>query len=268
MDLGSDEEFNKRNSFYADRYNYTKDTCLDTCRQMTIVHRIGCCVPSLPCNPLGLAEIFGVQIPRNLTYCPTSEYDKNTTAAELIENLNLLPSHCEYRCPEPCQTISYHYTATFLEFPVEGNMFERNYFRQHGHSLGLQDNASSREIHEAIRSEVLKFEVDLESLEVDMTTIKTKYNLCDLFANIGGALSLYSGISIISQVVIFQLVIDLLIQLWLKTRNRQSSTRVGSEIQPAELLSREETEESGGKGGRFDEDIHQRFSFRRENAVL
>ena len=110
-----------------------------------------------------------------------------------------------------------------------------------------------REIHEAIRSELLKFEVDLESLEVAMTTIKVKYNWSDLFANIGGTLSLYSGISIITQAEIIQLFCDLLIQLWLKTRGGQSSTRVESKIRDCE---------------RLDEENHRRFSFRRDNTVL
>lgn len=208
----ADKAFNEKYSFYAVNYSYSKDACLETCRQVSIVQTLGCCLPPLPCNPLHLKEIFGIKLPGNLDYCDSSVYNKNKKANHLLENLHLLPAHCDYKCPYPCEEITYDHSSTLLEFPVENNDFERDYFEKYSSILGVSDNASTEEIHRAIRAEVLKFEIDLESLDVEKIETKAKYNWNRLISEIGGAIALFTGFSFITGFEIFHMVIDFSIQ--------------------------------------------------------
>ena len=214
-----------------------------------------------------------MELPGDLTYCDLADFQTNPELNHQIENLNLLPPHCEYKCPIPCEETQYKYTSTLLEFPVEDNNFERSYFNRHGHILGLGSNPSKREIHNAIREEVLKFEVDLESLDMESSVIKPKFDWVHLLSEIGGALGLYTGVSIISAFEIIQLSFDMIFTSWKrlwKKSGKRNIVQVKSAPTRREIVEErvDYVSETDGVLSISDRIGYDRIDFRREPSTM
>ncbi|KAF6024252.1 SCNN1D [Bugula neritina] len=161
--------------------------CYMTCIQRQIVEKCGCL-------SMQYAPIPGEVI------CDYYQY------YHCVVNFKTDIDSCS--CPLPCQESQYHHSISFSEWPaINFEDFWRSAMRMIG-VKSIQQGAATW-TRERIRSELVTVDFYFESLNYNVYIQRASMTLEDLIGSIGGHLGLWIGMSIISFMEVFELIVIL-----------------------------------------------------------
>lgn len=118
---------------------------------------------------------------------------------------------CFDLCPYECETVSFDLSTSYAQFP--SNLLYGYLIQQESYRLAdLFQVNSSREIsHEMLASRTLGVYIYFDKIATTEITESASVTVANLFADIGGHLGLFIGVSLLSFVELFQLLIDIII---------------------------------------------------------
>ena len=170
----------KRQNITYDRHN-----CFTLCKQMIVIENLGC---------------YDMRYPSLFDAKPCS--DKKSF--EKLKNIDLDLNKCENECPFECETTIYETDISYVDFP---NMYQFYYHKKdYDNSLNTffsNDNYSFNDFKQTIG----RFKVYFDPLTFKIISQSPSMTFSDLVANIGGALGLFLGISILSLVELIEMFI-------------------------------------------------------------
>ncbi|KAF6036229.1 SCNN1D [Bugula neritina] len=170
--------------------NYTQQACLKTCLQKGIIKECGCA------NAL-------YRSPPDVEIC---NVDKVTCLEEVEENL-LESDVCLGSCPIQCWESQYQHSISTSQWP--SNNYEpylEQTLKTRGKALKKMLEASDRD---GLREEFVKLEIYFDNLNFYRYKERPSMTFEDLIGNIGGHLGLWIGMSVISFVEVFELIVSL-----------------------------------------------------------
>ena len=163
------KKFNFITQFVDSNMNYSQQSCIDWCIQEDIVNKCGC----LDIESISLTKIVEKCYNKTQIYCLNEVYFNKTSSKT---------DKCFEHCPLEC----------------DGNWFD-TYF---SFSKIMFDNHMD---NETVISSKLKVNIFYESLEYVLTTELPSYGISLLISNIGGLMSLFMGLSLLS---LFEIIIS------------------------------------------------------------
>lgn len=248
------------------RYTNTFFSCLQVCKQRTIMERCGCKSSALPNIPFPNISFCGVILNwKNIleghtVYKPNDHVHITTLACEekvLLELSNDRSYEITCQCYQPCRETTYQKSVSLSYWPLEfyqlhalevfygkENLKNQSSFMNEAHTLleelgDLERLASKRNVSptddtqqllkesytlsekdkaerasDLIRQNLLRLNVYLEDLSVVEYRQLPAYGLADLFADIGGTLGLWMGISVLTIMELIELIIRLFFLLF------------------------------------------------------
>ncbi|XP_062611576.1 amiloride-sensitive sodium channel subunit alpha-like [Saccostrea cucullata] len=200
---------------------YTIPACLKLCRQREIISQCQC-IPSTSYIKIGNTD--------SLPLCSNST-DASRCEEFLVFKLenNLLDCNCR----SPCRQIIYDTSLSGRAWPSQKFLKEnimadicdgsRNWFFAQECNKVLQNYATESEI-ESLSGNFLKAVIYYEDLNYEEIREEPMYDGFQLISDVGGALGLFMGASIMSFVEIFQFFIELLNFLRSKVFRRPTSS--------------------------------------------
>lgn len=179
-------------------FTYTRRNCITFCQQMLIIEKIGCADLRLP-NIL------------NATSCTTPEQ------FQMLENISEtglnLPSCFEY-CPYECDSVYFSLGLSIAKFPSKSYYKQlikgsRGRFFAQAFNVSSFANVTFDMLSESVFSLFIYFD------EITTTEISEAPTLewFSLIAGIGGTMGLFIGVSLLSFVEFFELLVELVLIL-------------------------------------------------------
>ncbi|XP_006818648.1 degenerin mec-10-like, partial [Saccoglossus kowalevskii] len=95
-------------------------------------------------------------------------------------------------CPEPCSRYSYSMTTSLAVWPSDG------YSERLLHLLHVMNNKTKAIKTSTLRGNIALVQVYIDSLHIETVSQEKAYDMFDLFADIGGALGLWIGMSAVT----------------------------------------------------------------------
>ena len=224
---------------YVGYLRYTPMTCWSACVEEAVTTNCNC----QDGNLAGVIAAFS-----HLPYCADAKatVDVLTTRMRCAESYrNIHTASCYSSCPVSCSEITYnsrlsHFNwpdkavaSTFYDQYVHGRPIE-NIF---GNITQLSDGecevfnpscARYDDIVKRLQNNFLGFQIYLSDFKAFIIGTQSKMGAPQLFSQIGGVLNLWSGISIIALVELFELVINLVIA----RRHKNSSVNSEQDSSP------------------------------------
>ena len=119
-DLSKEEHEQK--SFYADKYDYSKDACSKTCVQIHAMLFCNCCLESHPCKqlPSNMKISYSTKPFHEMRYCNESEAQK---CSDVNKGKPFLEK-CQSGCKPPCEETSYQVKLSSAKWPPRNHIFE------------------------------------------------------------------------------------------------------------------------------------------------
>ena len=203
---------------------YDGHTCWTACAEDRVVRDCGCKDAGFP----GVLYWKHIQYP----YCA----DMHAPIYNLTARLNcslwarwMSSVPCYYRCPLPCDEISYTPVTSYLAWPalsqvhkfyekyVEGHPVQQLFGSIHqltdGECVSLRDCSKKEDVYNKILKNFLGVKVFVPDPHFTQTVTDKHFTLPSLISQLGGALNLWSGISIVVIVEIGELLIKILIRI-------------------------------------------------------
>lgn len=195
------EEFkNSELIFYIKSLNktYRQKDCLELCFQKATIEKCGCydvAYPSLGCKK-----------PCYLNETSTQCLDDNFS-----EYYDQIIKKCLVICPLECEMINYKTEISYSDYPSRGHSRELLKYYMPGSFQNRKDLN-----YQEIRENVVHLKIYFDDMKYTLISEKPKILLEDLLANIGGTLSLFLGVSILSIGEFVEIIIQVLRVLVLK----------------------------------------------------
>jgi hypothetical protein len=184
---------------------YDQGFCYKMCYQDKVITECSCADAQYPTLRNSAYCLDGTQLT-----C-LNKFDAKFSKAN-IETL------CESACPLQCNTINYKITSNLCSYPTE---YYTSLLSSKSDFLD-NFNTNSSSINKDVKEYLLKVTVNYDDLsylyvqEVAATTVDS------LVGNIGGQFGLFIGISLISLIDLFEIIIDFLIIVWERKQNNQA----------------------------------------------
>lgn len=187
-------------------YAYTRRNCMTFCEQKFIIDKLGC---------------YDLRLPAILNATPCDTRDKFNSIRYIKFNF----SSCSNQCPFECTAVRYDVSISYDDFPTSNYYWDL-----------YMEKGSVHEILGDISSSFLDFKASVASVYIyydelkytEMTNLPAML-LPDLIANIGGLMGLFVGISLLSFIEFFELIINFFIIYYRKRQKRkiERNTRNG-----------------------------------------
>ena len=186
-------------------YLYTQSFCFLQCIQRTILLECNCTDPainSLFSNSSQCIELSEINCMISLS--------KN----KILPNNNFYEKNCQSECPLECYSYSFDFSLSSSE------LIYKNYFDYLiSNSTNLSEDLATEKIDaETARRSFAWTNIFYKSLSYEMSCESPQLNLITLFANIGGYLGLFLGVSMFSLFEPIQVLIEI---LYMKCQKRQ-----------------------------------------------
>ena len=181
-------------TIYRSQYEYTQELCFVTCYQFELIKVCNCSDPWF----INFVKEKDVCETNEQTNCLVDVYNQVFLSSDFIENscLNICPLECnrtEYKCSLSSSQLDPMWFVDFIN--------DRK---------NLSNDFMSAKIDlDTVRQSVVSFNVFYDSLSYTLSTESPKFDIVSLLSNIGGALSLFMGVSVMSVVEIFALILDI-----------------------------------------------------------
>lgn len=171
---------------------YRQKDCFELCYQMLTIEKCGC---------------YDLYYPRlngsRPCYLNEKEYECLVSSyLDFFDRDNR--ENCSGQCPLECESISYETKISHSDFP------SRAYAKKLLKSIKIFANENSKIDYNILRENVLNIKIYFEDLKYTLISEKPKILVEDLLATIGGTLSLFIGISILSLGELVELVVQIL----------------------------------------------------------
>ena len=167
--------------------SYSRHDCFTMCKQMIIIEKLGC---------------YDMRYPSLFDAKPCS--DKRSF--EMLKNIDLDLNKCQRECPFECEKTIYEWEFSYKDYQNKWNFY------------ATEDDNSSRSVLERVfqnnsysiedlKQTISRFFIYFDPLTFKIISQSPSMTLADLVANIGGALGLFLGISILSLVELIEICI-------------------------------------------------------------
>jgi hypothetical protein len=170
-------------------YLYTQTECFNLCIQQQIIRRCNCCDTNIP--PL-----------YNVHPCSTFR-DLGCVYLVFLNFVKELKSTCEAKCPLECETVFFTTTQSLSKYP---SLAYGDYLLRDEKMLNRFDNQSNLTISD-LRDAILALSIYIDSYEYTQINEIQGQTLLDLVASCGGTFGLFIGISFLSILEIFEVVL-------------------------------------------------------------
>jgi hypothetical protein len=172
----------------ASSYDYSRAFCLKQCTQMKAISLCGCSNP------------FYVSL-----YERACQNESEVECSQSIfYNRASYQGECLLKCPLECSLTSFETTQTSI------SLLGDSYLGYLNENPRLLSDFVTRPISLRVAKEsVVKLSIFYESLSYEMSKEYSNMNVVDLLANIGGTLSLFLGISVLSLCELVELLIEI-----------------------------------------------------------
>ncbi len=197
--LTSDNTYAKKLFGYFNDLNvtyYDQQFCFTLCYQDKLINECGCCDINTP-------------IIKNSKYCASDtemKCMKNFDANFSKSDMNVI---CESACAEQCDSVEYKLDVSQATFPT------LTYLKvlQTDYNNGdiFPQNVPDSELKEFGRENFLKIIVNYDNLYYTLIEESPSMTSEGLFANVGGNLGLFIGLSILSLIEIFELFVTFVV---------------------------------------------------------
>lgn len=171
-------------------YQYTQAFCLKQCSQMIVVNKCNCS------NPFYLS-LIGAR---------TCEYKSEIDCSQRVfSNRSILQAECIDKCPLECNSTNYRTTMSSLQ--LLGDLYV-GYLKE---NKRLTADFVTKPINsQTARESVTRLNIFYESLSYEISREQAKLEIVDLLSNIGGTLSLFLGISLLSFCELVEVIIEII----------------------------------------------------------
>ena len=171
-------------------YQYSQEFCLKQCSQMMIAKKCGCSNPFY----VSLLKIRSCENKSEIN-CSQRIFSKRTNFQE----------KCLKKCPLECNSTIYRTSVSSLQLLGE---FYVSFLKE---NRRLSKDFHTKSINsQTAKESVVRLNIFYESLSYEISRENAKMENIDLLANIGGILSLFLGISILSFCELVELFIEIL----------------------------------------------------------
>ncbi len=185
---------------------YDQDFCYTLCYQDKLIDECECC------------DIITPEI-RGCTFCASDLKFECMNVFETKFAKADIKAVCESACPQQCYKAKYNLYISTATFPTLSYLKKKiPYFVQGKYSNGTEyesyffpQDRSDSEIMDFAREGFLKFIVNYENLYYTTVDESPKVTTQGLFADIGGNLGLFIGLSLLSFIELLELVVQLII---------------------------------------------------------
>lgn len=178
-------------------YNgYRQNDCVDLCFQLRIIETCNCSVFELP-------DIKNVRI------C-SSEREENCsleTYEKIVNNQENLNDKCLEECPLECNTMSFSFKISSTQFM--NNFYEKTYLSQ----SRIKKLYEFNKLNTSLRENLAKIIVYYETLDYTEMEESASTDFAKLLSDIGGIAGLFLGISVLSTVELFEIVMRIIFLL-------------------------------------------------------
>jgi hypothetical protein len=176
----------------ASSYDYSQAFCLKQCTQLKAISLCGCSNP------------FYVSL-----YALACQNESEIECSqEIFFNRAHFQGECLLKCPLECSSTSFETTQTSVSLLGDSYL---GYINENPHLLS--DFVRRPISLHAAKESVVKLSIFYESLSYEMSKEYSKMNVVDLLANIGGTMSLFLGISVLSFCELVELLIEI-VYVW------------------------------------------------------
>ncbi|XP_031551897.1 amiloride-sensitive sodium channel subunit alpha-like [Actinia tenebrosa] len=182
--------------------------CLKLCEANTSIEKCGCVKPIYDINP---------------SCDPFNETDR--ACLKEMEESSLEKALLECKCYPPCSETVYEYSSSFSVWPSEQSWI---FLKQD------LENRTSRPIVSSLkyaRENLLNVHIFYKTLGFRTTVEMEGYKLENLIGDLGGQFGLFVGMSLLSLVEVFELVIDLITRLLKRDHNNVRSISRKSHVE-------------------------------------
>ena len=207
-------------------YSFTE--CRNMCIHQIVTDECGC-------YPTG----YVTRNQKNVSSCGLFVFSNQSKSKELLACMDRVLKEIEKRvdfgekcnCHWPCDETTYSPSISQSVWPVKSSLdaFLRDVLEDHPNKNGLKayqhyqklrsNNATRDEIYAWVTSHFLRLNIYATSTIVSVKEQIPMYTSTDLLCNIGGCLGLWVGMSVITIVEVF----DLVLKIFLKVLNRSQS---------------------------------------------
>jgi len=184
--------------FRKSNLTYKQSDCVDLCYQILSTNLCNC-------------TDFILDLNYNSTLCK-KDNELNCIINFYYENFtknNYIQTNCIPHCPLECKRIELSTTVSFSQYPSD------NYFDILKNNQQLQKTVFKSKNWSYIRNSILKVNINFETLSYKYIRENVIMSVVDLLAYIGGQMSLFLGISVLSFFEIFELLYEVT-QIFLK----------------------------------------------------
>lgn len=173
-------------------FSYRQKDCFEYCYQKVAEERCGCFDLYFP--------NFGTEMP-----CYLNESNYECLVGVYLNFLNRdFADYCFSLCPLECESVSFATKISYSDFP------SRAYSKLMLKNLSKYFNNQTKIEYQELRENVLQLRIHYDELKYTFISEKPKILVEDLFANIGGTLSLFIGISILSLGELIELAVQII----------------------------------------------------------
>jgi len=123
---------------------------------------------------------------------------------EIFTKDNYIEKNCIPHCPLECKSIQLSASVTSSKYPNE------NYFEVLKNNKILQEGVFKSSNWSHIKNSILKVNINYESLSYNYIRENAVMTVVDLLAYIGGQMGLFLGISFLSFIELFEIVIEMI----------------------------------------------------------
>ena len=189
---------------FKSNQTYTQKDCFNLCLQDTLIQRCGCY--SAQFNPLNSTVqcLNAVQVVCVIK--TTKEYYNSDFSLK-----------CSKYCPLECESITYSVSMSFADYP------NPQYATNAALNSPLKSQISNNTAYDILKKSLVSINVFYSDLKYTSVSQIPKVSLEDLISNIGGTLGLFIGISFLSFIEIFDMILVILFVLFGKKPNGVSN---------------------------------------------
>ena len=193
------------------RYNltYSQETCMLFCEQKWFYDQCKCLITFIP-------QIF------NANPCSSAVELQCMEKNDVLFDENI---ECTRLCPPACEVVTYSYSSSYGEFPSKGIYLEKLRNNPFLIEHFARANISYDEItFDRLKSSTLGLDVYFEDKKFTSIEQSPTRLLVDLFSGIGGDLSLFIGMNVLSLFGLVELAIEIFYIL--KSKNETTKNEI------------------------------------------
>ncbi|XP_043221876.1 degenerin unc-8-like isoform X1 [Amphibalanus amphitrite] len=209
---------------------YSVTRCKSMCLQDALIKTCGCFHP-LQAAPEGFRRRGDAAPPVSPPCLLTTESDDLLCVRELFERQN---TTCH--CPSPCYETGYNAQQSMTMWP------RQSYLSTLIGRLKLNFSSLLMEDAERLPQNILELKVFYKTLDVQRILQTPKYSYISLVSSVGGAMSLYLGISLVMVAELFEYLILL---AWAVAKFYTKSRQGPRKVQPGAELAENMPEDFG-----------------------